>query len=119
MNNPPPQLFCVHHYHDIYCIISPQLKKPLCFRIGATICFPFLAIQAHTQNIALLCGFPHSEIFGSKLSASSPKRIAGYRVLHRNRTTLYLGGLEYAKLSLDYVTSVSSMFRCLSTYGYF
>ncbi len=28
-------------------------------------------------------GFPHSEISGSKVVATSPKRIAGYRVFHR------------------------------------
>ena len=28
-------------------------------------------------------GFPHSEIFGSKLVRSSPKLIAAYHVLHR------------------------------------
>ena len=28
-------------------------------------------------------GFPHSEIFGSKLVRSSPKHIAAYHVLHR------------------------------------
>ena len=28
-------------------------------------------------------GFPHSEILGSKLAYSSPRRIAVYRVLHR------------------------------------
>ena len=28
-------------------------------------------------------GFPHSEIFGSKLACSSPKLIAAYHVLHR------------------------------------
>ena len=30
-----------------------------------------------------LCGFPHSEISGSKLICSSPKLIAACRVLHR------------------------------------
>jgi len=28
-------------------------------------------------------GLPHSEIFGSKLDCSSPKRFAAYRVLHQ------------------------------------
>ena len=37
-------------------------------------------IKAHMLHI---CGFPHSEISGSKVVATSPKRIAGYRVFHR------------------------------------
>ena len=35
------------------------------------------------DEVIHLDGLPHSEIFGSKLDCSSPKRIAAYRVLHQ------------------------------------
>ncbi len=37
----------------------------------------------NSDNDTLAGGFPHSEIFGSKFVANSPKLIADYHVLHR------------------------------------
>ena len=46
-------------------------------------------------------GFPHSDTFGSKLVASSPKLFAGYHVLHRLLSPRHP---PYALNSLDHIT---------------
>ena len=49
--------------------------------------FPWLPPSTLCIQVVVLphygSGFPHSDILGSKLAYSSPKRFAGYRVLHR------------------------------------
>ena len=54
-----------------------------------------------TAGYRLRGGFPHSDISGSKLVASSPKLIAGYHVLHRLLSPRHP---PYALNSLDHIT---------------
>ncbi len=53
----------------------------------ATKIFQFAGFASHSYVFTIRYlqagGFPHSEIFGSKLIRSSPKLIAAYYVLHR------------------------------------
>ena len=44
---------------------------------------PCVATNHEFKMMVIEGGFPHSEIFGSKLVRSSPKLIAAYHVLHR------------------------------------
>ena len=69
---------------------SPLLRESHSFSFPvANKMFQFTTFASYTYVFSVgrpditLAGFPHSEIFGSKLICSSPKLIAAYHVLHR------------------------------------
>jgi hypothetical protein len=74
--------------HRLFRFRSPLLSESRLMSFPrATEMFQFTRFASHDyvfiMRYLLRGGFPHSEISGSKLFASSPKLIAGYHVLRR------------------------------------
>src|SRR5699024_12499486 len=67
-------------------------------------------------------GFPHSEIFGSKLSYSSPKHIGVSAVLHRllvpRHPPCALSNLTYKRSNFILAIGIQRLKRLLESYKY-
>ena len=86
----PTTPLCKHKGLGYVRVRSPLLAESLLFSLpGGTemVHFPPLPSPPYgfrrRYSGITRCGFPHSDIPGSKLVCSSPRLIAAYRVLHR------------------------------------
>jgi hypothetical protein len=82
-----------HDRFGLFPVRSPLLRKSMFLSLPrVTKMFQFTRFASHTYGFSMgylrfaSSGFPHSDISGSKLACSSPKRFAAYRVLLRPLT---------------------------------